>query len=173
MSAVIAVQGRKDQEGWKRRSAALRRRPGPAAIGFEPLFIAGRLFIEGAGAAPGRESCRFPAPLQSPASSNSYRLSGGIRMPPTQSQSASSLSPRLRAGQWATMSAPFITFFPAIIIATLVGGLWPGVCAIILSVLSAWYLFIPPAFSFALGDRELVQLLWFILFCGINLAIVV
>jgi len=57
--------------------------------------------------------------------------------------------------------------------ATLIGGLWPGVCATILSVLSAWYLFIPPAFSFALGDRELVQLLWFILFCGINLAIVV
>ena len=80
---------------------------------------------------------------------------------------------RWAMGDYGGGEIPFITFFPAIIIATLIGGLWPGVCAIILSVLSAWYLFIPPAFSFELGSRELVQLLWFILFCGINLAIVV
>src|SRR5262249_42647739 len=71
---------------------------------------------------------------------------------------------RWAMGDYGGGQIPFITFFPAIIIATLIGGLWPSVCAIILSVLSAWYLFIPPAFSFELGSRELVQLLWFILF---------
>ena len=39
-------------------------------------------------------------------------------------------------------------------------------------MLAAWYLFLPPAYSFELGDREFVQLLLFIFFCVINLAVV-
>jgi PAS domain S-box-containing protein len=79
---------------------------------------------------------------------------------------------RLALSDYLGAQIPFITFFPAIIIATLLGGLWPGVCATILSALTAWYLFLPPAFSWELGQRELVQLLVFLFFCGINLAIV-
>jgi hypothetical protein len=109
----------------KRGSAALRRRPGPVAIGFEPLFIAGRLLIEGAGAAPGRESCRFPAPLQSPASSNSYRLSGGIDAGYAVAIGLVALATLARwtMGDYVGGEIPFITFFPAIIIVTLIGGL--------------------------------------------------
>src|SRR5262245_46789268 len=45
-------------------------------------------------------------------------------------------------------------------------------CATILAVLAAWYQFLPPAYSFELGYRELVQLLLFAFFCVINLAVV-
>jgi K+-sensing histidine kinase KdpD len=49
---------------------------------------------------------------------------------------------------------PFITFFPAVIIAAFVGGLGPGLLSVLLSVLAADYFFIPPVFSFVLcwGD---------------------
>jgi len=79
---------------------------------------------------------------------------------------------RWAIGDYVGAQVPFITFFPAIIIGALLGGIWPGVCATILSVLAAWYLFLPPAYSFELGDREFVQLLLFIFFCVINLAVV-
>jgi K+-sensing histidine kinase KdpD len=37
---------------------------------------------------------------------------------------------------------PFITYFPAIAIATLIGGFWPGVLAAVISGFLAWVLFI-------------------------------
>jgi PAS domain S-box-containing protein len=79
---------------------------------------------------------------------------------------------RWAMGDYIGGNVPFITFFPAIIIGALLGGIWPGVCATILSVLAAWYLFLPPAFSFELEYREFVQLLLFVFFCLINLAAV-
>jgi PAS domain S-box-containing protein len=79
---------------------------------------------------------------------------------------------RWAMGDYIGGQVPFITFFPAIIIGALLGGIWPGVCATILSVISVWYLFLPPAYSFELGYREVVQLLLFIFFCLINLAVV-
>jgi PAS domain S-box-containing protein len=79
---------------------------------------------------------------------------------------------RLALGDYVGTQLPFITFFPAIIIAALLGGLWPGVCATILSALAAWYLFLPPAYSWGLEHRELVQLLLFLFFCAVNLAVV-
>src|SRR5687768_12226431 len=45
---------------------------------------------------------------------------------------------------------PFITLFPAILLAALVGGLWAGVIVAILSGIAAWYLFLPAADSFDL-----------------------
>jgi PAS domain S-box-containing protein len=79
---------------------------------------------------------------------------------------------RWAMGDYIGAQVPFITFFPAIIIGGLLGGIWPGVCATILSVLAAWYLFLPPAYSFELGGREFVQLLLFTFFCLVNLAVV-
>jgi len=75
-------------------------------------------------------------------------------------------------GEYLGARIPFITFYPAIILATLFGGLWPGIVATVLSALAAWFLFVPPYFSFALGERELVQLLLFIIISVINVAIV-
>jgi PAS domain S-box-containing protein len=72
-------------------------------------------------------------------------------------------------GEYIGAQLPFITFYPAIIIATVLGGLGPGVLVTILSVLTAWYLFLPPEYSFELGRREFVQLLLFVFVCSINL----
>lgn len=46
-------------------------------------------------------------------------------------------------------SAPFITFYPFVILATLLGGLRSGLLSVILSALAADYLFVPPAFGFS------------------------
>jgi PAS domain S-box-containing protein len=79
---------------------------------------------------------------------------------------------RWALGDYFGAQVPFITFFPAIVTAALLGGLWPGVCATIVAIVAAWYLFLPPAYSFELGDREFIQLLLFVFFCVINLAVV-
>lgn len=49
--------------------------------------------------------------------------------------------------------APFITYFPAIMIATLAGGLRGGIAATLLSGIMAWVLFVPAA---ATGGRPLL-----------------
>jgi len=57
---------------------------------------------------------------------------------------------------------PFITFYPAIILAALIGGLWPGIAATLLSTVVAWYAFIPPVASFSMGRQEALQLALFL-----------
>src|SRR5215510_16115706 len=69
---------------------------------------------------------------------------------------------RWAMGDYIGGQVPFITFFPAIIIGALLGGIWPGVCAAILSVLAAWYLFLPPALTSPLGNPDSANL--FLLF---------
>ena len=67
---------------------------------------------------------------------------------------------------------PFITYYPAIIAATLIGGFWPGVLSIVLSTVTAWYLFLPPEIGWQLDPHEIVSLLLFVALSGINVAIV-
>jgi K+-sensing histidine kinase KdpD len=45
-------------------------------------------------------------------------------------------------------SLAFPTFYPAIVIAALAGGIYAGLLAILLSMLAAWWALIPPAFAF-------------------------
>nr|WP_292177378.1 PAS domain S-box protein [Mesorhizobium sp.] len=49
--------------------------------------------------------------------------------------------------RWAIGSsiagAPFLTFYPAIVLVTLFGGMWPGVLAAVLSAVVAWTFFLP------------------------------
>jgi PAS domain S-box-containing protein len=68
--------------------------------------------------------------------------------------------------------APFTTFYPAIIVATIFGGLWPGILATLLSAVVAWFVFIPPQFTFELTKPELVSLLLFLVISGVNIALV-
>ncbi len=58
---------------------------------------------------------------------------------------------------------PFTVYIPAIVLATLLGGFWPGVLATILSGLVAWLLFVPPSFHLAHTWPEVASLLAFIL----------
>ncbi len=67
----------------------------------------------------------------------------------------------------------FTTFYPAIIIAALIGGLWPGIFATAVSVVAAWYLVIPQFFTWTIGQRELVEFLLFIVISGVDVAIAV
>jgi PAS domain S-box-containing protein len=60
---------------------------------------------------------------------------------------------------------PFTTYYPAIVVVTLIGGFWWGTLASILSAAVAWWLFMPPAFGFALDQAQLVSLITFILVC--------
>src|SRR5215467_11575153 len=73
---------------------------------------------------------------------------------------------------YAMEGIPFITYYPAIIIATLLGGFWPGVLATLWSGLIAWFVFIPPAFTFDLDSREAVSLGLFLFIAAINVALV-
>lgn len=53
---------------------------------------------------------------------------------------------------------PYVTFFPAIVVAAYLGGLGPGVLCATLSGLSAWYFFIPPVFALSFDLSVLVAL---------------
>jgi PAS domain S-box-containing protein len=66
----------------------------------------------------------------------------------------------------------FITFYPAIIVVALVGGLWPGIFATLLSTIAAWYLVIPHFFVHP-GQRELGEFLLFAFISGVDVAIAV
>ena len=74
-------------------------------------------------------------------------------------------------GSYAGVSV-FTTFYPAIIVAALVGGLWPGVFATLLSTFAAWYLVIPRFFVHP-GQHEFGQFLLFVFISGVDVAIAV
>jgi len=79
---------------------------------------------------------------------------------------------RLAVGSYVSESVTFTTFFIAIIIAAFVGGFWPGMVAVVLSAVSGWYLFLPPAFSFALKQPDAFALLLFVIVATIAVALV-
>ena len=64
---------------------------------------------------------------------------------------AVTLGIRLATGAYIG-GVPFITFFPAVMVATFIGGRGPGLAAAVLGGLAAWYFLLPPTFSFALPD---------------------
>ena len=71
-----------------------------------------------------------------------------------------------------TAGLPFITFFPAIILTTFLGGLGPGVVVAVAAGLVAWYFFLPPAFSFELGEKESASLVVFWLIAAMDVTLV-
>ena len=60
---------------------------------------------------------------------------------------AAASAARLLLDLFEPNAAAFGTFYPAVLIATLVGGLWAGILAALLSVLIAWWAFLQPHFS--------------------------
>ncbi len=66
----------------------------------------------------------------------------------------------------------FITFYPAIILSTFVGGLGPGVVATATSALIASYFFLPPYWSFALTPASLASLALFLSVAAINVMLI-
>ncbi len=67
----------------------------------------------------------------------------------------------------------FITFFPAVLVATYLGGSRPGVVCLALSTLLSWYYLVEPMQSFALdwpGDH--LAITFFVLTAGMIVALV-
>ncbi|MDT7835023.1 sensor histidine kinase [Aquabacterium sp. OR-4] len=67
---------------------------------------------------------------------------------------------------------PFLTFFPAIVLSTFFCGRGPAVVSAVLSVLSAWYWFIPPHGSFALTGSSGVAVAFFVGICVVDIVVI-
>jgi two-component sensor histidine kinase len=79
---------------------------------------------------------------------------------------------RLALAQQLADGGPFTTYNLAIIVATFVGGFWPGIVALVLSVVTGWYLFLDPVFTFALPAKQAWMLSMFAFISGINVILV-
>jgi K+-sensing histidine kinase KdpD len=80
---------------------------------------------------------------------------------------------RLAIGEDTLPGVPFVTFYPVIIFTALVGGFGPGLLAILLSSAAAWYFFMPPTYSWALGEQEVAALVVFIIINLINVGLII
>jgi len=67
---------------------------------------------------------------------------------------------------------PFVAFFPAIIVAVLICGLFQGVVVLFLSVVAGWYLFLPPVHSFPRSTDDMISLVAFLFAAMLLLAVV-
>ena len=67
---------------------------------------------------------------------------------------------------------PYLTFFPAVIVATFVCGLAPGIAVAIASGLAALYFFIPPFESFLLTPGAALALAFFAVIVAIDIALI-
>jgi PAS domain S-box-containing protein len=79
---------------------------------------------------------------------------------------------RLAASAYLSEGLPFLTFYPAVIVATLLGGFGPGVLSLVLSAAAADFLFLPPVHQWHLGEREFTSLAAFVALAGFNLIVV-
>lgn len=69
---------------------------------------------------------------------------------------------RLALGTFIGPTVPFITMFPAVLLAAVIGGFWPGLLAIGLSVVATWYFFLTPAYGFdPLSAADVTSILFF------------
>lgn len=76
--------------------------------------------------------------------------------------------------QFSELLAPvtFTTFYPAIGLAALLGGVWPGTLALLLSALAANLLIMQPRFIFLVDSEAMVSTLMFLISGGILVALV-
>lgn len=67
---------------------------------------------------------------------------------------------------------PYVTFFPAVIVATFFAGRGPGIVCAALSGLAAWYFFIPPFGEFSISGPVIVALLFYLFVVGVDIALI-
>ena len=72
---------------------------------------------------------------------------------------------RWAIGGYVSDRIPFPTYYPAILMATLLGGFWLGTLASILSAALAWWLFMAPSYIFALDQAQATSLITFVFGC--------
>jgi K+-sensing histidine kinase KdpD len=70
------------------------------------------------------------------------------------------------AGLWFEGIVPFATFFPAVLLAALVGGVGPGVVAAIAGGAIGWWAFLPPSMVFfPLKPGQVISLIAYLITC--------
>jgi PAS domain S-box-containing protein len=79
---------------------------------------------------------------------------------------------RLGAGLITTDVAPFVTLFPAMLLAAVLGGAGPGMLALVLSAVSAWYFFLEPLRSLEVDTAATIIDLTLFALCGAAMIIV-
>lgn len=79
---------------------------------------------------------------------------------------------RLAADPYLPPGFPYVTYFPAVILTGFVFGVHAGTVAAILCGLCAWYLFIPPTYSFGLGLPAIVALLFYAFVVIVDLGLI-
>ena len=73
---------------------------------------------------------------------------------------------RWTAGFWFEGIVPFAPFFPAVLLAALVGGIGPGVFATITGGIVAWWAFVtPPMAFFPLKPGQVISLIAYVITC--------
>src|SRR5215471_4755293 len=73
---------------------------------------------------------------------------------------------RWAMGQWFEGVIPFVTFFPAVLLAALVGGIGPGILAALLGGLIGWWTFLnPPMAFFPLNPGQVISLIAYLITC--------
>ena len=79
---------------------------------------------------------------------------------------------RLMLDSYLPPGFPFLTFFPAVILSTLVAGLWPGIVCAVVSGLAALYFFIQPIYSFELNYGGTLALAVYCFVVGIDIGLI-
>jgi len=72
---------------------------------------------------------------------------------------------RWALGAYVHDRIPFTTYYPAIVVATLLGGFWLGSFASVVSGFLAWWLFMPPTYGFSFDAAQITSLVAFLLVC--------
>lgn len=67
---------------------------------------------------------------------------------------------------------PFLTFFPAVIVATFLAGRGPGIVCALLSGLAAWYFFVPPLNSFAVTSGGATAMLFYLFVVAVDIMLI-
>lgn len=82
------------------------------------------------------------------------------------------LAVRMAIGERLPTGFPYLTFFPAVILTTVLAGLWPGIVTAVLSGLAAWYLFIEPLNAFAFTPGVALALGFYVVVVGVDIAVI-
>jgi PAS domain S-box-containing protein len=67
---------------------------------------------------------------------------------------------------------PFLTLYPAVLLSAFVGGRWPGMLAMVIGAIAAWYLFLGPQHGFALTSWDAAALVGFVMVSSLIIFVV-
>ncbi len=82
------------------------------------------------------------------------------------------LAARFALTGYLGLGFPFLTFFPAIVLATLLGGRGPGSLCVALSLTSAWFWFVGGPNSFKLDAQAMVALAFFAVVAALDVWVI-